>query len=145
MLLDSTVATIINLSHIKSCHPATLRNKALEHGTPMPFCGSDGFQTASGYGRAFLGFPTTNYSATALQPSSDGHPCLTWVSLTIHQLSNELLIGSAHLGTAATRSHCEVVKPRILEVDGKPADGAGLGENGGRTSKGASLKGPSPG
>ena len=31
MLLDSTVATIINLSHIKSCHPATLRNKALEH------------------------------------------------------------------------------------------------------------------
>ena len=111
----------------------------------MPFCGSDGFPIASGYGCAFLGFPTTNYSATALQPSSDGHPWLTWVPLTIHQLSNELLIGSAHLGAAATCSHREVVKPCILEEDGKPADGAGLGQNGGRTSKGASLKGPSPG
>ena len=81
----------------------------------MPFCGSDGFPIASGYGCAFLRFPTTNYSATALQPSSDGHPWLTWVPLTIHQLSNELLIGSAHLGTAATCSHREVVKPCILK------------------------------
>lgn len=48
-------------------------------------------------------------------PGSNGHACLTWVSLTIHQFPNELLIDSAHLGTAATCSHCEVVKPCILE------------------------------
>lgn len=111
----------------------------------MPFCGLEGLQTASGYGSAFFGFLTNSYPATTLQPSSDGHPRLTWVSLTIHQLSNELLIGSAHLGTAATCSHCEVVKPRILEKDGKPPDGTELGKNGGKSSKGASLKGPSPG
>lgn len=107
----------------------------------MPFCGSEGLQTASGYSSAFFGLLTHSYPATTLQPSSDGHPRLTWVSLTIHQLSNELLIGSAHLGTAATCSHCEVIKPCILEKDGKPPDGAGLG----KSSKGASLKRPSPG
>lgn len=47
-------------------------------------------------------------------PGSGGHSFLTWVTLTIHQFPNELLIDSAHLGIAATCSHCEVVKPRIL-------------------------------
>lgn len=49
-----------------------------------------------------------------LQPSGGGHSFLTWVALAIHQFPDELLIDSAHLGTAATCSHCEVVKPRIL-------------------------------
>lgn len=55
-------------------------------------------------------------------PGSNGHACLTWVFLTIHQFPNELLIDSAHFGTAATCSHCEVVKPCILEEGKKQAD-----------------------
>lgn len=56
-------------------------------------------------------------------PGTDGHSSfLTWVALTIHQFPNELLIDSAHLGTAATCSHCEVVKPCILGNDRKYSD-----------------------
>lgn len=120
-----------------------------------PFCGLDGLKRALGYNSAFLGSLTNNYPATSLPPSSEGSLWLTWVSLTIHQLSNELLISRAHLCTAATCSHCEVVKPCILEEDGKPSDGEGLGKRGGNKStpdqlggkspKGASLKGSSPG
>lgn len=48
---------------------------------------------------------------------------LTWVSLTVHQLANELLVGSPHPGAAAARSHCEVIKPRVLEEAREPAVG----------------------
>lgn len=56
-------------------------------------------------------------------PGTDGHSSfLTWVALTVHQFPNELLIDSAHLGTAATCSHCEVVKPCVLGDDRKHSD-----------------------